>query len=182
MSNVGAWDKWYAKFDMDSDPTSFRYGDTCTYLMAAAFLSDCVWVEDWGCGAGGFSRFRQDGYLGVDGSDTPFADVAADLATYRSMADGILLRHVLEHNRKWQDVLDNAIISAQKKLCVVFFTPFSEKTKEIADNTPHGIPVPDISFSRKDIENRISKFRYRWIGPFPSETGYGEETVLLCWK
>jgi hypothetical protein len=184
MSNVGKWDGWYGGLDPKA-PGAFRYGDTVTYLMAAAFFADVSEVEDWGCGAGGFKRFYRGKYIGVDGSKTPFADKIVDLCKYESSVDGVLLRHVLEHNYGWEHVLDGALASFKRKLCLVLFTPFSETTKEIAHNRAHGIDVPDLSFSREDIQQRITcvtDARFELFADIPTATGYGVEHVYFVWR
>lgn len=178
MSNVDKWNSWYA--DLSDEPSAFRYGDTETYQIAADFLSDCAEVEDWGCGAGGFKRHCRTQYIGVDGSKTPFADKIVDLQAYQSSADGVLLRHVLEHNYCWEAVLWNALRTARKKLCLVLFTPMQERTQEIAHNASHGVDVPDIGFAPADIE-RVLGPRAWSCRTYKTDTGYGEETVYCVW-
>jgi hypothetical protein len=183
MSNVGKWDEWYK--DLSNDPSSYRYGDTCTYEIGAKFLEDCADVEDWGTGAGGFKRFRPNA-IGVDGSDTPFADKKyIDLANYISFCEGIFMRHVLEHNYEWESVLAGAMASATKKLCVVLFTPFSsEGTKELAHNLMHGVDVPDLSLDKQRFEDILNTFEFSkiTIEEHVTATGYGIETVILVEK
>lgn len=179
MSNVDKWNNWYAGLDAGA-PSAFRYGDTVTYEMAAEFLADCETVADWGCGAGGFKRFCKTKYIGVDGSDTPFADVKADLTTYYEASDGILLRHVLEHDYDWQLILENALSAARKKLVLVLFTPMVERTQEIAHNAPHGVDVPDIAFSERDIEKAFGNRAWS-CQTLQTATGYGQETVYRVW-
>lgn len=180
MSNLGKWSEWYKDLDSNT-PSAFRYGDTETYPIAATFLQDCELVEDWGCGAGGFKRYRTEGYRGIDGSQTPFADVIADLRTYRSDVDGILIRHVLEHDTGWRDILENAVASCRKKLCLVLFTPFSEATQIIAQNINHGIDVPDISFCKNDIESFFIKCQFN-LWTMETATGYGIEHMYRVIK
>ena len=36
------------------------------------------------------------------------------------------------------------------------FTPFTDATKEIAHNLPHGVDVPDIAFSKDEITKIIN--------------------------
>jgi hypothetical protein len=180
-SNVGKWDEWY-KTLTPQDMGSFRYGDTVTYRMASAFLVDMDEVEDWGCGAGGFKRFCRARYVGVDGSKTPFADRIVDLCDYSSRVEGVLMRHVIEHNYQWEKILDGAVRSFTRKLCLILFTPFAEETREIAHNRAHGIDVPDLSFCRDDIERRLGGLRWELFDNIPTETGYGLEHVYLVWK
>src|SRR5215469_8701814 len=49
-SNLGKWDGWYENLTSQT-MSAFRYGDTVTYRMAAAFMVDVAMLEDWGCGA-----------------------------------------------------------------------------------------------------------------------------------
>lgn len=174
MTNLGRWNRWYADLE---EPQS--YGSTETYQIGADFLADCDTVEDWGCGKG-FMRTLIDPvrYRGIDGSQTPFADEVADLVGYRSSVDGVFMRHVLEHDWRWAQILSNAVESAQRKLVLVLFTPIADTTHEISWNDDPG--VPDISFSIDDLEAHIlDKFdlEYRQL---KTATQYGEETVLLC--
>ena len=129
------------------------YGDEATYIAAAKFL-DHGPVEDWGCGPAYAKRFFSHPYLGVDGAAGP-ADVIADLRTYTSNAYGILLRHVLEHNFEWEQILWNALASCER-LALVMFTPFGEATKQIAWNA--GYEVPDISFRKQDLIRHFQRF------------------------
>jgi hypothetical protein len=61
------------------------------------------------------------------------------------------MRHVLEHNYDWKLILENACNSFTQKMCLVLFTPFSDETKEIADNLNHGVDVPDLSFDKNEL-------------------------------
>jgi hypothetical protein len=179
-SNVGKWDEWY-KGTSTSDMGAFRYGDTETYRLAAAFLADMEEVEDWGCGLGGFKRFCLTKYIGVDGSKTPIADKIVDLCKYRSSVDGIMMRHVLEHNPDWRLILEGAVASCRKKLCLILFTTFSETTRQIADNKQFGVDVPDISFSKTDIESFLSGHKFKQVS-LRTPTQYGIEHVYFVMK
>jgi hypothetical protein len=181
MSNLGKWDQWHAKLyeDESSGP---RYGDGLTYLMAAAFLADVAEVEDWGCGTGAFKQFCRTKYIGIDGSRTPFADKTVDLANFRSKAAGIMLRHVLEHDYTWQTILQNAILSFRHKLFLCLFTPFADKTHEIAHNRAYGVDVPDLSFARSDIERHLTGLRWQLFEGLQTASQYGGEHVYLVWR
>jgi len=176
-SNVGKWDAWYK--GLSANPSSFRYGDTLTYQLGARFLEDCEVVEDWGTGAGGFLRYRPDA-IGVDGSDTPHAKKKfVDLVTYETQCDGIFMRHVLEHNYDWTNILKNALTSA-RKICIVLFTPLSDgPTKELAHNKAYGVDVPDLSLSKDVlmINLKTQNFDVK-IEEYKTQTDYGAETVL----
>jgi hypothetical protein len=181
MSNVGKWDNWYRGVD-PTTPSSFRYGDTITYRMAAAFLADVSEVEDWGCGTAGFKRFYRGKYVGVDGSQTPFADKIVDLCAYESKVDGVVIRHVLEHNVKWEAILSAAVRSFQKKFCLVLFTPFSEVTHQVGHNLQYGVDVPDLSFKREDIERHFQDLKWELSDNIKTDTGHGVEHVYFVWK
>jgi hypothetical protein len=176
-SNVGKWDEWYKNLQRAS-----LYGDTVTYRLAAAFLADVTEVEDWGCGGGGFKSFCRARYVGVDGSKTPFADRVVDLTTYTSRVEGIVMRHVIEHNYSWKEVLDNAVNSFTRKFCLVLFTPFGPKTREVAHNRAWGVDVPDLSFCRADIEERFAGLRWELFDNIATDTQYGVEHVYLVWR
>ena len=176
-SNVGKWDGWYSNL-----AAPIFYGDATTYVAAAAFLADVSEVEDWGCGGGGFRQFCLSRYVGIDGSNTPFADKKVDLCTYRSTAPGILLRHVLEHNYAWEPILDGAVASFQRKLCVILFTPFAEQTKEIAHNRSLGVDVPDIAFSRHDVERHFDGLTWKLLPNIKTQSQYEVEHVYFVWR
>jgi hypothetical protein len=176
---LGKWDAWYK--NAGPEPSSFRYGNTATYQMAADFLADMDLVEDWGCGLGGFKRVCTAPYWGIDGSKTPIADVIADLCTYRSNVDGIMMRHVLEHNYNWMDVLENAVASFRKKFCLILFTPFQDETREIAHNRKHGVDVPTIGFKQEDIEKYLKGMEWS-MQTLETKTVYKMEHIYYIEK
>jgi len=180
MSNLSKWNNLYERLYKEGNGNHSRlYGDGITYLMAATYFADVAQVEDWGCGTGGFRHYCMAKYIGLDGSNTPYADKIVDLETYRSSTEGIMLRHVLEHNYNWETVLQNALFSFRKKLFLCLFTPFGEETKEIAHNKPFGIDVPDISFCRQDVEKYLSGFNWKLIENIETNTQYHVEHVYL---
>ncbi len=175
ISNVGKWRRNYRDLDRVK-----LYGDSTTYELAAEFLADMDEVEDWGCGSGGFRKFCKTAYIGVDGTQNQFVDTVADLASYRSGADAILLRHVLEHNPEWAKVLDNALGSFRRKLCIVLFTPFAEETKEI--KYYRKMDVVDISFRKQDLISRFGANDWRLEQDLKTESLYGVEHVFYIQK
>ncbi len=179
-TNIGKWEVWYEKLDPSAPPK--KYGDPATYRLAAAFLSGCREIEDWGCGRGGFRPYSPGRYIGVDGSKSPFADRIAELTTYRSRVDGILLRHVLEHNYNWPKVLDGAVKSFRKRLCVVLFTPFADTTRELRHNRKSGVDVPDLSLSTSEIEAHFEGLNWRLDRDIVSKSQYGVEHVYYVWR
>ncbi len=172
-SMLGKWNKWYS----DDKLSKIKYGDTTTYKLASEFLKECDSLEDWGCGVGGFREFYKGKYLGIDGTKNPHVDKVFDLRNYRSNPEGVLLRHVLEHNNDWEQVLT----SFEKKLCIVIFTPFADKTHEIAQNKKFGVDVPDISFRREDIENKFRGLIWR-CETIKTASAYGLETIYYLEK
>jgi hypothetical protein len=170
-SNYGKWDLYYHDLSHEQ-----LYGDEITYRMAADFLADVDEVEDWGCGSGGFRKFCRAKYIGIDGSNTRYADKIVDLCVYRSKVDGILIRHVLEHNYKWKVVLANALCSFQRKLCIIIFTPFDYKTHTI--RYCNEFRVPDISFKKKDLVRHFHGLRWDIEENIKTNSEYGIEHVF----
>jgi len=181
VSRVGLWDHKYKTYQGERK----LYGDPHTASMAAKFFNDegVRLVEDWGCGYGGFKTFlRHDQvYVGVDGSETPFRDVEADLTHYGTVADGILLRHVLDHNTEWRSILANACASFRKKLVVILFTPFSDETKRINahPSAVAGVRIPDIAFSKKELLDALPS-HVKWeLETVETRSAHGREHVLF---
>ena len=177
-TNGGKWDGWYK--DLEVTDTGVKYGDRTTYLMAGAFLADCEEVEDWGCGRGGFRQYCTGRYVGIDGSQTPYADKVVELGAYRSSVDGVLLRHVVEHNYDWPAVLEAAVASFRRKLCLVIFTPFGDTTRELLYHKK--IDVPDLSLAPKDIEAHFSGLKWRLFRDIPCKSQYSIEHVYCVWR
>ena len=175
MSNFNKWNNWYSKLKNIE-----AYGDTASYRLGANFLSDCNQIEDWGCGKGWFRTVvpKNVEYIGLDGTHNKFVDKHVDLEKYTSKVEGIFMRHVLEHNYNWEKVLTNALGSFTKKMVLVIFTPWSnEETKQIGFTNSVG--VPDLSFSKKDIEKHLKNFKYDYIELNSPETFYKIEYTYL---
>lgn len=135
--SAGLWD--YSK------KVPIYYGPETSYRLAADFLGDCAVVEDWGCGAcGAKSFFTKPKYVGIDGSPG-FADIVEDLRLRISSTDGILMRHVLEHNYDWPRIVENAVKSARRKLAIVCFLEPRPWT-ELFCLTP-GTTIPNLHVS-----------------------------------
>lgn len=173
MSNVGRWDRVYSLV------TERRpYGDDTTYRLGADHLAPCSLVEDWGCGMGWMrEHIGPDRYRGIDGSQTPYADEVVDLATYRSQVPGVFLRHVLEHDYRWAQILDNAAASATERLVVVLFTPLAETTHKIGGSSDPD--VPDIAFRLGDMLDLLDEFDVT-VSHHETDTQYRVETMLAC--
>ena len=168
------------------------YGQEIVYQKARDFLGDTV--EDWGCGTCWAKRYFTN-YKGIDGSPHPNVDVIADLTTYTSKADNILIRQVLENNYDWKLILANAVKSFQKKLCITIHTPMVETTKIICVyvkdvgflTTATAISankdsIPDISFRLQDILDYFTglKVTIEEVPTAPFE--YGTETLIYVEK
>ncbi len=174
MSN--AWDK----HNQVKEPT--LYGDSQTYKLGAEFLKNCLKVEDWGCGKGGLKLFiARERYYGIDGSTTPHADLMIDLREYQSTTPGLFMRHVLEHNRDWEAILQNALRSFAERMVLVVFTPFNdtEETKVLA--TSERGKFVDYALPRAKLELMLSEFSFR-SETVKSKTQYGSETIYYIEK
>lgn len=91
------------------------------------------------------------------------------------------MRHVLEHNYGWQNVLSNAVDSFTKKMVLVLFTPWSSgETKQIGFTDSVG--VPDLSFAKSNIEKYFDKLNFKYLELVSPETFYGIEYVYLMEK
>lgn len=181
------WNNWYKNLKPD-DLFSPKIGDSISFSKGFEWLQSCKTIEDWGCGAGGFKRLFHSSipikYIGLDGSDTPFADQKLDLIYYRrtdnDLVPGIFMRHVLEHNYQWKDILLNALSSFSEKFCLILFTPFSDSdTKEIAHNAPHGVDVPDLSFNLNEITDILQQHNCIFtLETINTSTGYNVEHIF----
>jgi hypothetical protein len=160
--------------------TPFPYGSETTYKKAIDFLDGPWVIEDWGCGTAWAKRFVKRGrYVGIDGSFSLHCDVIADLRTYRSGADGILMRHILEHNYDWKKILENALASFRRKFALIIFTPFGEVTRTIAMN--ENPKVPDISFWKYDILDFLRPYVFTEEA-LKTVTQYGQEHMFYISK
>lgn len=174
--STGAWDHVHADL---TEPLG--YGEGQTYKLAADWLEGCSPIEDWGCGGGYFSQFvPPEAYIGVDGSRTPYATVTADLVHYRSTCEGLLLRHVLEHSHEWAAILDNALASFTKRMCIVLFTPLVGRT-HVLHTEPEYDNVPVIAFSIDEITEHAERSAVAYFGVSTNPTDdahYGAETMI----
>lgn len=172
---LGKWNRWYDGLD---EPAP--YGDTISYQRGADWLAGLS-IEDWGCGKGWLRSFIPEHlYWGVDGSKTPYADEVADLRTRQSETQGVFLRHVLEHNRDWAQILDNATASASERLFIALFTPLAATWTHECGFT-ESLHVPDISFRLDDLTDRIETAGFSWRHEtMEANTQYGCETIIEC--
>lgn len=151
-----------------------QFGDELTYKLVAEFLEPCSTVEDWGAGSGWLRQYLGEDvkYKAVDGSESSGADVVADLAEYRAKPrrQGIVLRHVIEHNERWAEILDNAAASFTKRLIVVIHTPAVERTEVVGRDL--GLPL--IAFSVADILEHLPGATHEEVR---TKSRYGAEQV-----
>ena len=171
MTSKGAWTEHYADLT-DPEP----YGDDTSYRMADAWTAECATVADWGCGKGYMRKFiPPERYIGIDGSPSRFADRVEDLTEYRVKTEGVILRHVLEHEHEWESILDNAVASYTKRLFIAVFTPSVDRTHVLMTEPEYG-DVPVVAFNTDDILDRIAG---EWTShAYRTGTFYGAETII----
>ena len=162
---TGMWSPWYSHHDPPQP-----YGDQQTYHVAEQWLRGLD-VEDWGCGYGWYKNIHTGGYLGVDGT-AGYADVVQDLTQRRSQTPGLLLRHVLEHNWSWRDILRAADASCTDTLVIVTFTPPAEVTTQIGWNEQ--LRIPDLSLPH----DQIAEVCPQWVD-YVTDTQYRSERVYV---
>lgn len=158
----------------------FPYGDETSYRKAIEFLDGPYTIEDWGSGTSWAARYVKRGrYVGVDGNWSLHCNVLADLRTYHSLADAILMRHILEHSYDWRQILKNALLSFQKKFVLIMFTPFSEVTRTIQMSKVAGgeDKVPDLSFRKQDLLDMIGSLPFTEES-LKTDTQYGVEHIF----
>lgn len=133
----------------------YRYGVEESYEVGMKWLAPCATVEDWGCGPAYSKRYRKGTYLGLDGT-AGFCDRVVDLRTYRSSVPGIFMRHVLEHNHDWKQIIEGALASFTERMSLIFFTPWQSETHVIHMTGDTDIPV--IGFRKQDILDYIAPY------------------------
>lgn len=184
-SNIGRW--------RHTAPMHPGFGQGPSYWKAMNFLrfggrdtsdgTTPLRIEDWGCGLAGAKAFAGDAdYVGVDGSPG-YADVIADLVTYRSNVDCILLRHVLEHNREWAKILDNAVASFGRRLCIIVYTPFTDPDEEThvhltCEASAWWDEIPEYRFNFEEFTGHFSFLEWD-CEIFPGEYPYQLETMFF---
>ena len=158
----------------------YPYGSEATYEKGMRFLDrpgDVI--EDWGCGTTYAKKFVTNGaYVGIDGSPTDSTDKVVDLRRYTSATDCIFMRHVLEHNTHWQEILTNALASFQKKMTLIIFTPFVDETRHIEDRWSG---IPTIAFRKQDLTRFFEGLSYT-EEHLDSQTEFGAEHIFYLEK
>ena len=87
------------------------------------------------------------------------------------------MRHVLEHNHNWSNILANAVNSFKKRMVLIIFTPFTDKTRQIAKSTD----IPDISFRKEDLTEFFKQFKYTEES-LETDTQYKTEHIFYIEK
>lgn len=174
-SMIDRWAPWYKAGHQAC------YGPSDTYRMAAEWLLGLA-IEDWGCGYAQFQGFHSGRYRGIDGT-AGWADTVADLRDDDlggPRPEGILIRHVLEHNPDWRLILKNAAARFTKRMVLVVFTPDSGAPgadKVLAHVSD--VNVDDLALSHAEIESFFASCGVLEKHHVPTATGYEGETVWL---
>lgn len=184
-SNLNKWDPWYKGLTKADKENPQPYGTSPTYEMGAEWLKDCAVVEDWGCGLGWARQFyREDQYVGIDGTKSPYVDEIDDLAVRDcDLVPGIFMRGVIEHDYRWEKILNNAYRLFTQRMCLVLFTPMTRKGPVELDFMKQ-IGVPDLSFSYHNIIFPAYDHEIYWETETIESlgTGYGVETIFYMEK
>lgn len=163
-----------------------------SYQRAAAFLDRPDWtVEDWGCGKARFKSFVKSAhYIGVDGS-AGYADILDDLRNplpERPVCDGIMLRHVLDHNEQWTAVLHAALMHAVSRVCIVLFVPPHDGPEvdkvllRSSESKWWDAGIPDVAINPAALELCIRNHGFTFTKEclLSPGTGYGVENIYYC--
>jgi hypothetical protein len=182
-TRLGVWnDFWTNRDPSEHDSTMVRAVD---FLAVPEITS----IEDWGCGVCILKKYLNPDqvYIGIDGSDTKYQSLIADLATYKSKVDGIFMKHVLEHNVQWKQILQNMLESFTKRCVLILFTPFSHETQSLITAYVHTndngevVQIPDLSFKKEDITDIMDSYKdikYRCETISSPKTSYRIEHIF----
>jgi hypothetical protein len=96
------------------------------------------------------------------------------------------MRHVLEHNDAWADILANAVESFTMRMCLVLFTPFHGETHRWYEESFGGDPIPTYRFALPDLLDVIYAEQDTSVTLLPDlpspQTTHKIEHVLLLEK
>lgn len=147
------WDAWWPELYSEYEKPKAYPGSDDSYEMAGEYLAGNDTIEEWGCATTWGKQFLDSPYRGVDGGPSEWVDEVADLTTYRSKADKILIRHVLEHNWEWRQILQNVVGSFQDRAVIILFIPLgthdiNRSFEHRADKAPSppGLQMDEESF------------------------------------
>jgi hypothetical protein len=172
QSMLNRWAPWYSTGQRCKE----SYGPATSYTIASDWLAGLA-VEDWGCGYAQFREYHKGPYTGIDGTEG-WADHICDLRTHTSSTEGLLMRHVLEHNPDWRSVLKNAIASFTQRMVLVVFTPDSEGPEKTLAFVA-SVGVHDLSLPFVEIEASFADCRILDRIHVATATGYQGETLWL---
>ena len=180
MNGLGRFDYAY-KGCTSRDDVRIYGSDEISYRKAYEWLQHCDFIADFGCGFGFFRTLCKPGqYWGLDSSCTPHADEHVDLVTYRGQFPGVMLRHCLEHNEHWADILRNALASFTERMALVLFTPWSDGATYDMEPAESGPAHRCLSFRKEDIllilDNALVKWRLE--ENIPTATEFGLEHIF----
>ena len=163
-------------------------------------------IEDWGCGVTALRKYIDPRirYIGLDGSDTGYQTRLVDLTTYKSNVDAIFMRHVLEHNWAWQQMLQSVLLSFQKRAIVIVFTPWSDDAamhKVLNQHEMHSenkegqrVVIPDLALPKavfmriiSDCQEQMLRteqtvLKYKMEEGLPTNTVYGQDHIFFFEK
>jgi hypothetical protein len=157
-SNLG---RWTAHSKRES-PQLFGWPQS--YEIATSWLLDHGTVYDLGCGSGYARRcFPEGSYLGVDGSASRWCDSVQDLVDFKAVpnfpCDSILMRHVLEHDWRWKEILRMAVSSFRDRMALVLFIPpTTNPTTSLWEENPGGGDVPNLQLNIDELLEIVSPF------------------------
>ena len=155
------------------------YGSTITYQHALDWLKPCSLVEDWGCGPGYFGTLLPPDitYRGIDMAVSPWGSATAtDLAAYTSNTPGILMRHILEHNYSWRTILQNALSSFTKRMCLILFIPPCEGPEAI--NRASKGQIPEWELPKPTLLSMLQPYLKDTL-TLPTRSQYGSEIIYF---
>ena len=151
-----------------------QYGTPDTYQLAANWLAGCPTVADWGGGTGHFRHYLPPTvrYTVVDSTQQYTRQVLADLRAYAAPSDGILLRHVLDHNEAWRTILENAMLACRHRIAVVTFTPPAHATRVVKMKS--GWPI--LHFNVDEVRSVMGRWLFADIAV---QTSHPEHVYLM---
>ena len=154
-------------------------GSEETYRICADWVKDARYVDDWGCGKMRLKHFlpKTCEYTGIDYTpirkDWTQIVGPVDLADWNHPSyavEGIVIRHVLEHNHDWEKILRNAIKSFTWRMALCLFIPPSNgRTRNTRDDDF----VPYLAINREKLMNILQPYLKR------TEFVHNERVYLL---
>ncbi len=183
------WNEFWKNRDPKKEYVNSKESNITMELSSKIFSKyNVTLIEDWGCGNCIFKEYLNNNikYIGVDGSETGYQNKIEDLTKYVTEADGIYLRHVLEHNDDYKKIFKNALESFNKVFILVLFTPFTSNNEidVLTSCNLKGKIIPDIAFNKKHIIDIIEQNNcsYELLENIKSNTAYKYEQIFVIKK